>query len=108
MTMATTTELGTRIKELEDHERALFLADPRRQACPCRQLFFGELARVLALTQDLGPVRERAHLAEYPVADHAAHLRQQAGVGRVETAGDELRGLLRAGEWAGKHQRELW
>src|SRR2546425_1143146 len=80
---------------------------PTRDAsrAPGQELCRGELPRVLALAQDLGPVGERAHLTEDTVADDAAHLRQEAGIGVVETAGDELRGLLRSRQRAREHER---
>src|SRR5438477_480270 len=94
--MATTTELEARIKELEARlrEKAILLADAHRDTCPCCELLGRELARILALAQDLGPVGERAHLAEDAVADHATHLRQKPGLDPIEPTADRLGGLL--------------
>src|SRR5437773_7700792 len=47
---------------VRDREDAILLTDAHRDTRPRRKLLGRELAGVLALAQDLGPIRECAHL----------------------------------------------
>src|SRR5437660_9359301 len=85
---------------LRHGEDAVLFADAYRDARPGRELVRRELPRIFALAEDLGPVRECPHLAEDPVADHAAHLRKEARLDSIQPAGDELSGLLGTRQWA--------
>src|SRR5205807_302363 len=79
-------------------EDAILFADAYRDARPGRELLGRELPRIFALAEDLGPVRECPHLAEDPVADHAAHLRKEAWLDSIQPTGDQLCTLFRAGQ----------
>src|SRR4029079_5995359 len=82
------------------------LADPHRDACPGRELLRREFPRVLPLAQDLGPVRESAHLTEDAISDGAAHLGEETRLRGVEPTADQLGGFFRAGQGTGKDERE--
>src|SRR5438309_775727 len=88
-------------------EAAILFANSPRDARPGRELLGRELPRVLTLAQNLSPVRERPHLAEDAVADHAAHLWKEARLDSIEPTGHELRTLFRAGQRTRENQSEL-
>src|SRR5439155_15466971 len=90
-----------------DREDAILLSDAHRDAGPRRQLITRELSCILALAKHLSQVRERAHLPENTVADHAAHLRKEAGLHRVEPAGEELGCFLGTRQGTRDNKREL-
>src|SRR5439155_6153507 len=81
---------------MRDREDTVLLTDAHRDTRPRRKLLGREFARVLALAQDLGPVRERAHLAEDSIADNAAHLREKARLDSIQPPGNKLCALFRA------------
>src|SRR5438309_4326568 len=89
-------------------EDAVLFADAYRDARPGRELVRRELPRIFALAEDLGPVRECPHLAEDPVADHAAHLRKEARLDSIQPTGDQLCTLFRAGQRTREDESEFW
>src|SRR5712691_42 len=92
---------------VRDGEDAILLPDAHRDARPGRELLGRELPRVFTLAKNFGPVRERPHLAEDPVADHPAHLRKEAWLDRIEPTGNELRAFFRVWQRAREHESEL-